>query len=74
MSGVRITDSLTDREKEICLLVAEMKTCTQIARELEISARTVEAHIYSAARQLPGKGAPMKKIIRLFAGSDRETT
>ena len=74
MSGMYIPDQLTEREREICLLVAEMKTCSQIALELKISARTVEAHIYSAARQLPGKGAPMKKIIRLFNSLPRETT
>lgn len=58
---------LTEREEEICRKVAELKSTSVIALELGISVRTVQAHIYSAARHLPGKGAPMKRIIRFFA-------
>ena len=62
---------LTARELQICQLVAELKSTGQIAYELGISERTVEAHVYSAARQLPGKGQPMKRIIRYFASSGK---
>lgn len=62
---------LTPRELQICQLVAELKSTGQIAYELGISERTVEAHVYSAARQLPGKGQPMKRIIRYFAASGK---
>jgi len=67
-------ETLSDREREICLLVAEGMTCGAIAFQLKLSSRTVETHIYSAARQLPGKGTPMKKIMRLFNSLPRETT
>lgn len=59
--------SLTPREREICLLVARGFTAPEIGEELGISHRTVEAHVYSAARLLPGRGTPMKKIIRFFS-------
>ena len=58
---------LTPREREICLLVAELKSAGAIALELGISLRTVEKHIYLAARLIPGHGSPMKRIIRYFA-------
>lgn len=65
------TLNLTARELQVCQLVAELKNTTRIAFDLGISERTVEAHIYSAARQLPGKGQPMKRIIRYFASSGK---
>ncbi len=57
---------LTAREREVCLLVAEFKSNIAIARELGISVRTVEMHLYAAARQIPGNLPPAKKIIRHF--------
>lgn len=57
---------LTDREREVCLLVADLKSNTTIARELGISVRTVEKYLYAAARQIPGNLPPQKKIIRHF--------
>lgn len=57
----------TEREWEICLLVAKLRSGASIAHELGISARTVEKHIHNAARQIPGKGQPMKKVIRFFS-------
>ena len=62
---------LTVRELEVCHLVAELKSTGEIAHKLGISERTVEAHVYSAARQLPGKGQPMKRIIRYFSTSGK---
>ena len=58
---------LTAREREVCLLVADLKSNTTIARELGISVRTVEKYLYAAARQLPGNLPPQKKIIRHFS-------
>jgi RNA polymerase sigma factor (sigma-70 family) len=40
----RRLDSLTDREREVLALVASGKATKEIARILEISARTVESH------------------------------
>ena len=57
---------LTTREREVCLLVADLKSNTTIAIELGISVRTVEKHLYAAARQIPGNLPPQKKIIRHF--------
>lgn len=65
--------SLTPREAEICRMVADLKSTGEIAHHLDISVRTVEGHIHAAARHLPGKGQPMKRIIRYFS-PPRETT
>ncbi|WP_162829858.1 helix-turn-helix domain-containing protein [Amycolatopsis palatopharyngis] len=37
--------ALSDREREVLLLIAEDKTDREIARELGISERTVRAHV-----------------------------
>lgn len=57
---------LTPRELEICRMVAGLWSTQAIALKLGISTRTVQNHIYSAARQIPGRGQPMKRIIRYF--------
>lgn len=59
--------SLTPRELEVCSFVARGFTAHEIGAKLDISPRTVEAHIYSAARMIPGRGTPMKRIIRFFS-------
>ena len=58
---------LTERELQVCQMVLVGYTAPEIAVRLDISVRTVEAHIYNAARQIPGQGHPMKRIIRAFA-------
>jgi DNA-binding CsgD family transcriptional regulator len=73
MSEIGEPLAFTDREIEVCTLVAQLKSQGAIARELGISVRTVETHIHSAARRIPGKGQPMKRIIRHFS-SIREIT
>lgn len=37
-------ESLTDRERQVCKLLAFGRTCADIARELEISAKTAKTH------------------------------
>lgn len=65
-------ESLTPRELQVCQMVVVGYTATEIAERLEISVRTVEAHIYNAARHLPGQGHPMKRIIRAFSTPDED--
>jgi PAS domain S-box-containing protein len=45
-------ESLTPREREIALMTVDGKTCAEIARELGISARTVESHRANAYAKL----------------------
>ena len=45
-------DALTDREREVLALVAEGLPNKQIARRLEISEKTVKAHLTSAYRTI----------------------
>lgn len=75
MKGNPLRTVLTAREFEVCELVAEGKTGPQIAEELGISTRTVEAHIYNASRLIPGSAHPMKRILLAFArwGDDEGT-
>jgi PAS domain S-box-containing protein len=44
--------SLTPREREIARMTADGRTCPEIARQLGISARTVESHRAHAYRKL----------------------
>ena len=62
-------EGLTIRETQVCRLVAMGETCPQIATKLDISVRTVEAHVHNAARHIPGAGHPMKRIIRAWVSS-----
>ncbi|MGE0879072.1 MAG: helix-turn-helix transcriptional regulator [Acidimicrobiia bacterium] len=41
-------DRLTPRERQVCKLAVRRNTDAQIARELNISVRTVHAHLRSA--------------------------
>jgi DNA-binding NarL/FixJ family response regulator len=45
-------ESLTDRERQVLALVAEGLPNKQIARRLEISEKTVKAHLTSAFRTI----------------------
>jgi DNA-binding NarL/FixJ family response regulator len=51
-TAVRATDVLTGREREILVHIAQGKTNREIASELGISTRTVEAHRDSLMRKL----------------------
>lgn len=41
-------DTLTSREREVCLLVASARSNKEVARELNITERTIKAHLSSA--------------------------
>ena len=69
VSEALVIKGLTDRETQVCRLVAAGETCPQIADMLCISVRTVEAHVHNAARHIPGAGHPMKRIIRAWVSS-----
>ncbi len=64
-------EGLTPRELEVCGLVAEGYTAPAIAEQLGIHFRTVEGHIHSAARQIPGPGLPMRRIMRAWYSSQK---
>ena len=69
-------EGLSARELEVCELVAKGLTAPEVGEQLGISFRTVEHHIYNAARLIPGTGHPMKRIIRAWYSSsetDQET-
>lgn len=61
-----LRDILTAREFEVCEMVAEGRTTPEIGASLGISTRTVENHIYSAARLIPGESTPMRRIMLAF--------
>jgi len=66
-------DALTPRETEVAALVAEGMSHKRVAVQLGISPETVRAHVWCAARKLPGEGRPSMKLARfyyLFAASD----
>jgi DNA-binding CsgD family transcriptional regulator len=44
--------TLTEREKKVARLAAQDKSDMEIARELHISVRTVESHLYRVYRKL----------------------
>ena len=67
VSEALVIEGLTIRETQVCRLVAMGETCPAIAAKLDISVRTVEAHVHNAARHIPGAGHPMKRIIRAWA-------
>ncbi|GAA2593991.1 LuxR family transcriptional regulator [Dactylosporangium fulvum] len=46
------TDNLTDREREVAVLVAEGRTSAQIGAQLRINPRTVDVHVGNIMRKL----------------------
>ena len=59
-------DALTPREAEVAALVAEGLSHKRVAMRLGISPETVRAHVWFAARKLPGEGRPSLKIARFY--------
>jgi DNA-binding NarL/FixJ family response regulator len=53
---------LTRREVEVCRLVAAGLSTKGVARALDVSPSTVEAHVRNAARKISGDGPPRHRI------------
>jgi DNA-binding CsgD family transcriptional regulator len=43
---------LTEREREVCLMISRGLTCKDIAHDLRMSVKTVECHRYNSYRKL----------------------
>ena len=56
--------TLTDREREVACLLARGMVRKQVATELGIALKTVEAHVQNIANKLPGDGVRMIRIAR----------
>lgn len=59
-------EGLTKRQSEVAERVAKGFTNKQIARDLEISVKTVDQHIRVAAERLPGEGWPRHRLTLFF--------
>lgn len=55
---------LTKRQREIVALLAEGMTYAEIGVRLGIKRRTVRMHVETIARDLPGSGWPLYRVIR----------
>jgi len=66
-------DTLSHRETQCLLMVAEGKTSKEIARVLDISLRTVEFHIQNARKKLGG-GPRSRAASRLVMLISRQRT
>lgn len=59
---------LTPRQRAVVVLISDGYTCPEIALKLNISVRTVHAHVRVIASRLTGKQPPMRRIA---ANADR---
>lgn len=59
---------LTERQAQIVERVAKQVPYKRIAHELQISVRTVEAHVQHAAARIPGNESARRKITLFFFG------
>lgn len=57
---------LTPRQREVVEMVAQGLSNKAVARELDLSVRTVEAHLYGASNRIPGDGRPRYKAMLWF--------
>ena len=64
-------DSLTVREREVLRLIARGYLYKEIARELSISAKTVEAHVSRGAAKAPALEPPRAQPLGGRAPADR---
>jgi len=62
---------LTSRQTQIYALIRAGSSYAEIGAELGLSPRTIENQVKRLADRLPGKGPPLRKILR-FALTDRE--
>ena len=65
---------LTDREREIVMLIGEGLSNRDIATRLTLSVRTVESHIYKAMAKTGISAATSSRRCCLRAGNDTATT
>ncbi len=70
---MNLTDSLSEREKEVALLLLQGKSNKQIAQALDISIRTAEFHASNIYAKL-GVSSRAEAIIRLSEANLREST
>lgn len=69
--AVKVLSQLTSREREVVQLLTEGKVNKQVATELDISVRTVEAHRANIMKKLQVKTLP--ELVRLvLLGNDAE--
>lgn len=61
----RASQSLTEREREVALLLREGKTLKEIALELSVSVATVKSHANSAYRKLGVSGRKELRLVKL---------
>lgn len=61
---------LTQRQAEVAGLVARGTPDKQIAVKLDLSVRTVQNHIRTAASHIPGIGTPRHRLTLFFLNVD----
>ena len=61
---------LTERQTEVAGLVARGIPDKQIAAKLDLSVRTVQNHIRTAASHIPGIGTPRHRLTLFFLNVD----
>lgn len=64
-------EDLTPRQAEVAELMARGLSYKRVAKELAISPRTVQEHVYAVAEALPGNAAPSKRVAIWFATTPR---
>lgn len=62
---------LTNREQEIARLLAQGKRQTDIARELCVSARTIEHHVANARRKV-GASSAFELAVRVAVETQKK--
>lgn len=66
---------LTPRQRQIAGMLARCMSYKAIARELDISVRTVEDHVHQAARRLDyGTSRPRDTVMLWFVQIQRDET
>lgn len=58
---------LTSRQAQIVARIAEGMSTKDIARDMGLSVRTVEAYIQAAAHRIPGQGKPREKCLLWYS-------
>lgn len=56
----------TPRQAQIAACVAHGMSDKAIAKQLHISVKTVQAHVYEIAKRMPGEGKPRHRLTVWF--------